>query len=349
MSNYSIRKILDNHYMIFPSSLNINNKVVYILNFYNVESIFNEKDRQMSAILITDIIILIVAFIVIFIFSRFLTNPISSLNKTTKMITSGKFNERVNIKSKDEIGELAESFNIMAQQIENKINELNIQVKQKNDFINSFTHELKTPMTAIIGYSDLLRLKKCDEEVTQKALNYIYFESKRLESLSFKLMKLMSITDEKIEKNNIKVTELIEKVIKSENDNLENIKIETDIEPSIIIGDFELLEVVIRNLIENAKKAEPKDNKVTIKGRKLENKKYRISIIDKGKGIPKEHINRITEDFYMVDKSRSRKYGGTGIGLSLVKKILLFHKSDINIESKVDFGTTVYFELEEGM
>ena len=348
MDNYAIRKIENNHYMIFYSHWNINNKIVYILNFYNVESIFDEKDRQTFAILVTDIIILIVAFIAIFIFSKFLTNPISSLNKTSKMIASGKFNERVNIKSKDEIGELAESFNIMAQQIENKINELNIQVKQKNDFINGFTHEIKTPMTSIIGYSDLLRLKKCDEEITQKALNYIYFESKRLESLSFKLMKLMSITEEKIEKNNIKVNDLVERVVKVETDILENIKIETDIEPSIVIGDFELLEVVMRNLIENAKKAEPKDNKVIIKGNKIENQKYRISIIDKGKGIPKEHINRITEDFYMVDKSRSRKCGGTGIGLSLVKKILLFHKTDIYIESEVDIGTTVYFDLEEG-
>ena len=237
--------------------------------------------------------------------------------------------------------------NIMADQIENKINELNLQVKQKNDFINGFTHELKTPMTAIMGYADLLRLKKCDEEISKKALNYIYSETKRLESLSFKLMELMSLTDDKIKMENIVVTDFLEKVVRVENNIMQDIKIELNIKPGVIIGDSELLEVVIRNLVENAKKSEPKDNKIVIKGEETTDKKYRISIIDKGKGIPKEHIERITEDFYMVDKSRSRKNGGIGIGLSLVKKILLLHKSNIFIESEENVGTMVYFELEE--
>ena len=114
------------------------------------------------------------------------------------------------------------------------------------------------------------------------------------------------------------------------------------------MGDIELLEVVIRNLVENAIKSEPKDSKVIIQGQVLSNKKYRVSVVDKGKGIPREHIKRVTEDFYMVDKSRSRTNGGSGIGLSLVKKILKLHNSDIFIESKENIGTTVYFDLEEG-
>lgn len=343
---YYIREINGKHYMLFFSYWNINSIVFYTVNAYDVSAIYEEKDRQLSAILVTDVIILIASSMVIFAFSMYITNPISRLNKTSKQISSGKFNERVNIKAHDEIGELAQSFNVMAEQIEIKINELNLQVKQKNDFINGFTHELKTPMTAMMGYSDMLRLKKCDEEISKKALNYIYSETKRLESLSFKLMKLMSLTEEKIDLSSIEVLELINKIVKVENEFLD-IKIELDVEAGKIKGDSDLLEVVIRNLLENAIKAEPKDGKVLIKGKKLGNKMYRISIIDKGKGIPKEDIKRVTEDFYMVDKARSRKTGGSGIGLSLVKKILLFHKSDINIESELDVGTTVYFDLEE--
>lgn len=347
INTYCFRKIKDNHYMLFTSHWNINNKIIYIVNAYDVSSIYKEKDRQLSEILITDVIILVVSIIVIFAFSIYLTNPIYRLNKMSKEIASGKFNERVDIKSKDEIGELAKSFNLMAEQIEKKINELNLQVKQKNDFINGFTHEIKTPMTAIMGYADLLRLKKCDEEISKKGLNYIYFETKRLENLSFKLMELMSLTEDKIKMENIEVTDFLNKVIKSENNFMQDIKVELDLEKGIVVGDSELLEVVIRNLVENAKKAEPKDNKVLVKGENLEGNKYRISIIDKGKGIPKEHIKRVTEDFYMVDKSRSRKNGGSGIGLSLVKKILMLHKTDIYIESQENLGTIVYFELEE--
>lgn len=347
MEVYCTRKINNQYYMLFSSHWSINNKDLYIVNAYNVDSIYQEKDRQLESILFADIIILVISSIVIYVFSFILTKPINTLNKISKKIASGKFDERVNIKSKDEIGELAESFNIMADQVENKITELNTQVKQKDDFINGFTHELKTPMTAIIGYADLLRFKKCDEELSQKALNYIYSEAKRLENLSFKLMKLMSLTEEKIEMSVIDISDFIGKIVRAENYILNENKLEIDIEKAKILGDSELLEVVIRNLVENANKAEPKDNKILIKGEKLPDRKYKISVIDKGKGIPKEHIKRVTEDFYMVDKSRSRTNGGSGIGLSLVKKILKLHNSDIYIESEENIGTTVYFELEE--
>ncbi len=344
---YCLREIEGKHYMLFSSYWSINNKIIYIVNAYDINPIYEEKDRQMSEILFTDIIILGVSSVVIFVFSAFLTKPINSLNKTSKKIASGEFNERVKIKSKDEIGELAENFNVMAEEIEQKINELNLQVKQKDDFITGFTHELKTPMTAIMGYADLLRLKKCDEELSKKALNYIYSETKRLENLAFKLMKLMSLTEENIEMQELDIVDFMQKIAGAENNVLTDNKIELDIETGKIIGDSELLEVVIRNLIENANKAEPRDNKILIKGEKLQNKKYKISIIDKGKGIPKEHIGRVTEDFYMVDKSRSRVNGSSGIGLSLVKKILKLHNSELHIESEENVGTTVYFLLEE--
>ncbi len=342
---YCLKDINNNHYMLFFSYWTINGKTIYIVNSYDVNFLYEERDRQLRDILFTDIIILIFSAIVIFIFSKYLTKPIESLNKTTKKIAFGKFNERVKIKSNDEFSELADSFNMMAVKIEKQIKELNLQIKQKNDFINGFTHELKTPMSAIIGYSDLLRLKKCDEDVQKRALDYIYHESKRLENLSYKLMNLMSITSESIELTKINIVDFMQKVKK--NIVLVENKIELCMENAIIVADKELLETVIRNLVENSNKANPKDNKIIIKGEKVKAKKYRISVIDKGTGIPEEYIDRVTEDFYMVDKSRSRENGGSGIGLSLVKKILDLHKTKLHIKSQEGVGTTVYFELEE--
>lgn len=155
-------------------------------------------------------------------------------------------------------------------------------------------------------------------------------------------MKLMSLSEEKIELTEIEISKLLNKI----DFPISNNKIELDIEKYNILGDSDLLEVVIRNLVQNSSNAEPKDNKILIKGQILENGKYRIFVIDKGKGIPKEHIKRVTEDFYMVDKARSRKNGSSGIGLSLVKRILNLHNSDIIIESEENIGTTVYFDLE---
>lgn len=207
-----------------------------------------------------------------------------------------------------------------------------------------FTHEIKTPMTAIIGYADMLRLRECDEEVRKKALNYIYSEAKRLEELSHKLMSLMSLSEETIELEEIAIKEFIDKI--SSKMIVDSIKLTINVEDAIVKGDKHLLEVVLRNLVENSKKSEPKDNTILITGSMISKQKYRIVVSDKGKGIPKEHIGRVTEDFYMVDKSRSRLTGGSGIGLSLCKKILNLHKSSIQIESKENVGTKVYFDLE---
>lgn len=295
---FALRKINDKHYMLFSSHWNINNKIIYIVNIYSVEDIYQERNRQAKAILLSDSIILIISSIVISVFSIFIT--------------------------------------------EKKINELNLLVKQKDDFIKGFTHELKTPMTAIMGYSDMLRLKQVDVSISKKALNYIYAETKRLENLSFKLMQLMSLSEEKIELKSIDITNFTEKCL---NFILTNNKVEFNLENAYVLGDIELLEVVMKNLIENADNSEPKDNKIVVQGKVMGRKKYRIYVCDKGKGIAKEHINRVIEDFYMVDKSRSKINGGSGIGLSLVKKILDLHNSKLYIESKENIGTTVYFDL----
>lgn len=340
---YIIREIENKNYMIFCSYCTVSNVSIYIVNIYDITSIYSERVRQLKDIMLADAIVLVISSIVVAAFSIVLTRPIEELNKMTKEISSGDFKKRVRVSTNDEIGELADSFNIMAEKIENQINSLELSIKQKDDFISGFSHEIKTPMTAIIGYSDLLRLKNCSDDVRIPALNYIYSESKRLEELSYKLLSLMEISEDKIELKDVKIKEFLEKV--SKKIVLDDIQIKLNLEEGVVKIDESLLEIVIRNLVQNAKKAEPKDNCIYIIGNKKENK-YIISVIDNGIGIPKEHIQRVTEDFYMVDKSRSRKNGGTGIGLSLCKKILEFHNSKINIESEENVGTRVFFELE---
>lgn len=172
---YDIKKIEDGHAIVFSSYWEINNKVIYIVNVYDISDIYEERNRQIRDMGISDLIILILASIFISIISIYITNPIRKLNEASKEIAKGNFSERVKIKTKDEIEELADSFNIMAEQIENKIETLNLSIKRKNDFINAFTHEIKTPLTAIIGYSDMLRLKKCDENISRKSIKLYLF------------------------------------------------------------------------------------------------------------------------------------------------------------------------------
>lgn len=205
--HYWIRQMQDNHYLFFSSYWTINGKVIYIINAYNIQDIYEERDRQNQQILVTDVIMIAISAVVIGVFARYLTKPIKILNQTAKQIADGKFEQRVDIRSKDEIEELAISFNRMAEEIESKM-------KQKDDFITGFTHELKTPMTAIVGYADLLRLRQYEENVSKKAINTIYQEAKRLENLSFKLMELMALSEKGICWQDISTSELIKSIQK---------------------------------------------------------------------------------------------------------------------------------------
>lgn len=341
---YCLQKIENQHYMLFSEYWSINNEVIYVIHIYDITAIYKEREIQIKEIMYADSVILVIASLFVFIFSKYLTRPIEKLNVASKKISKGNFKERVSFKTNDEIGELASSFNRMADEIEVKIESLNQSLQAKDDFVTGFSHEIKTPMTAIMGYADLLRLKKCDEQIMAKALHYIYWEAKRLEELSYKMLSLMELSEERIEFKETKIKEFIEKI--SAEILLENIELKLDLEDAIVEIDENLMEVVIRNLLQNAKKAEPKDNAIIIQGKVLENQKYRISVIDKGIGIPQEHIHRVTQDFYRVDKARSKQNGGTGIGLSLCKKILELHHTILNIESGENVGTTVSFELE---
>lgn len=172
---YYTKKMDGGYASIFSSYWEINDKSLYIVSIYDITDIYKERDRQMHDMGLADLVTLILASMLASILSLLLTNPIRKLNKASKEIANGNFSKRVEIRNKDEVGELASSFNIMAEQIENKIDNLNLVIKQKEDFVDAFTHEIKTPLTTIIGYSDMLRLKKCDEELMRKSTKLYLF------------------------------------------------------------------------------------------------------------------------------------------------------------------------------
>lgn len=332
-------------YMLISSTIEINNNKIIIISRYNITDVFEERDRQLNYFYKIDIVVILFSTICICTLSIFLTKPIIKLNETSKKIAKGYYGERIKINSKDEIGELAKSFNIMIETIENKINELELSVEQKEEFITNFTHELKNPMTSIIGYSELLKSGKYDNDTNIKSANYINNEAKRLEILAQKLMDLMKITNENIEFEEINIVSFINKLYKDIEESLGKIKLELDLEDKYVIADRILLEDVLRNLIDNSKKANLKNNVIKILGKSVENNKYKISVVDNGCGIPKKDIPRIKESFYMVDKARAREVRRNGIGLSICEKIAKLHNSELEIESEEGKGTIVSLYL----
>lgn len=332
-------------YSILKSRISINNENILIISVYDVSGVFEVRNQNLLEFYIIDIILLTLCSFLTMIFAKFLTKPIKILNETTKLVAAGDLDVKIDIKGNDEIGELSSSFTSMIESIKRRQKELELSLKQREDFISNFTHELKTPMTSIMGYTKILKQDKYSKVDKEKALNYIYSETKRLEILSRKLLDLMGLNEKQIVLDNISIKQLFQEIQDLTMNRFQNINLSLDIKEATIIGDKDLLITCIMNLIENAYKASNGSGEIRIIGKSLFNK-YKISIIDRGIGMEEEEIHRITEDFYMVDRSRGKIKGGYGLGLGLCSKILKFHNTKLFFKSKIDRGTEVSFDLE---
>ena len=295
------------------------------------------------------IAILCISSPVIFLLTRALTGSIKKVGKAAGRIAKGNYSERIRIEGKDEISELASDFNLMARQVEEKVAELSDVARQKEDFAANFAHELKTPLTSVIGYADMLYRRELPKEEVKSAAEYILSEGMRLESLSLKLMDLFVLDKQDFLLERMSVKEMFENLAQG----IEPVcrkrgaTLHMEIEDGMIEVDYDLFKTMILNLVDNAVKADCKDVWISgIRGRDV----CRIRIRDNGKGIPPKELGRITEAFYMVDKSRSRKQHGAGLGMALVSKIVRIHRAEMEIESDGKMGTVISigFPLHEG-
>lgn len=343
--SYRLRQSGGQTYMLLTSYLDIGGHPVYLMSAYEVTGLLDERDRQLQDVLLLDGIIVLISVTAVGLLSHFLTKPLKTLNTASRKIAAGAYQERTRIRRSDEIGQLSRSFDQMAQAVETQVKWLGEAVQNRDDFIAAFSHELKTPMTAIIGYADILRTATADKEKQLTYATAIYHEGKRLEVLSGKMMDLVSITEEQPKTKAVPIGALFARLSRRVSILLEPVSLVCEAEPATVLADQALLDCLLRNLLTNAKRARPRDQKIFLTGR-LQSDRYRISVIDHGCGMPKEELARITEPFYMVDKSRSRDEGGSGLGLAICQKIARLHHSKLHFESEPGVGTTVWLELE---
>lgn len=290
------------------------------------------------------LVLLVIGFPVIFILSRLLTRPLEKGSEAAKRIAEGNYSERIPVTSRDEIGRLAYNFNQMAEQVEEKMEQLMDNARQKEDFAANFAHELKTPMTSVIGYADMLYQKDLSREEVKNAAEYILNEGMRLEALSLKLMDLFVLEKQEFALERMNVREIFEDVVQGLRPicKKNGVILHVQMQPGVIGVDYDLFKTMILNLLDNAMKADAK--KIDLIGAR-EKDSYRMIVSDNGKGIPEEELSRITEAFYMVDKSRSRKQHGAGLGMALVAKILEIHEGGMEIKSTVGVGTEIMLTI----
>ncbi|WP_326975302.1 ATP-binding protein [Caproiciproducens sp. R1] len=323
--------------------------IVYLESFRDITSLFDEQQEQYGVYQRLMLLLMLMDGIFLYSISMWIAHPIKMLSNATRKIANGKYDNRVNINSKDEIGKLASDFNSMAENLEKKIYALEDAARKQEDFIGSFAHELKTPLTSIIGYADMLRSRKMSQEDNLTAANYIFQEGKRLETLSLKLMDLIVIQNQEFTLKKIRTSRLFNEIRGVMFPILEGTPITFEIaaDEAEIMVEPDLIKTMIINLLDNAKKAITGKGTITLSGNRLKDG-YVITVKDTGKGIPKAELPKITEEFYMVDKSRARANGGAGLGLAICARIVKLHNGRMAFESTPNVGTTVYVFLKGG-
>ena len=201
---------------------------------------------------------------------------------------------------------------------------------------------IRDRLTSIIGYADMLRSRNMTPEEMFMASSYIFTEGKRLEALSLKLLELMVLNRSEFEKKRVNPRILIEELNGLMRPVMEKAGMELKVaaQNAIVVLEPDLFKTLLVNLIDNAKKASEPGSAIELYG-KIDGRDYVFCVKDHGRGIPPEEIRKITEAFYMVDKSRARAQNGAGLGLALADKIASLHGTRLEFKSIVGTGTIV--------
>ncbi len=338
---YQVIQLGEHYYVQTGTVINALDRILYLETMKDVTNVFEERTRGFAVYRELTLAMLLCSSVVMFFISFWLTKPIRLLTRATKKMAEGDYSYRAKQISKDEMGQLTCDFNVMANSLEENIHKLENEVRAREDFIAAFSHELKTPLTAIIGYADLLRSRKLDEEKHFLSANYIYTEGKRLETMAFRLLDIIVTKRGDIELQRLEVSQLFG-YLQDMYGEKQEVELVFQYEDAKIRADIDLLKSVLVNLMDNAIKASEAGQRIEITGSR-EAAGYRFGVRDYGVGIPKEECRKITEAFYMVDKSRSRSRNGAGLGLALCTSILELHDSQLEIESTLGEGS--YFSF----
>ena len=308
----------------------------------NMTSVYDSIEKlQLQFAVICLLSVLVSAALILHVTSRTLC-PLKQLEKGAAAMAAGAYHARIPLPESvltrmDEIATVSKSFNHMADAVERQIEAVTAVAEERKMLIGALTHEMKTPMTAIIGYAESLDRAKLTEEQREEAVSFIHREAKRLERLTQKMMQLITLTDgEDIVLQDVSARQLFdetEKTLEAVADRYDAVLRYME-NGEHFAADADLIAGVLINLVDNACSAGAKH--ITISA-----EENVLSVSDDGRGIPQEIIGKVTQPFFRADKARSRKGGHAGLGLALAVRIAKLHQAQLIIESTEEKGTTV--------
>ena len=315
-------------------------------------------------------IVIVIGGIAIMYISKSFSNPISELNSIAKKMANLDFSHKyVASENDDEIDELGKSVNVMSEKLEKTINQLrntnielekDIEKKSKIDemrksFISDVSHELKTPIALIQGYSEgLLENVNSDEESRKFYAEVILDETNKMDKMVKQLLELTKLEYDQREFNNreFNIVELEKEIIRTSQVmlNEKDIKVEFNDEEKIDVfaDDFYISQIITNYLTNAIKHVKEVNGEKYIKITNIVNSethKMRVTVFNTGENISKENLNRIWNRFFKADEARNREDGGSGIGLSIVRAIMNNYGNDFGVENK-DNGVEFYFEVD---
>lgn len=279
--------------------------------------------------------------------TKTITRPLRMLSVSARQIAQGDYGVRVSDRGRDaEIAELSASFNHMASTVETTIRAITEEAEKRERFTADFAHEMKTPMTAIIGYSQMLCRYDLTASEQRAAAQAIHKESTRLEKLSLQMLEWSLYQRDEAELVPTSMEEIAAALSDTMHVLSERSRTPFSIElgGAVVYADRVSLCSLLYNLADNAFKAQgtavrvwsvEDDDRVT------------VFVKDHGRGIAPENLEKLTEPFYREDRSRSRALGGVGLGLSISRRIAAIHGTSLHFDSELGAGTVVSFHLRK--
>ncbi len=284
---------------------------------------------------------LVTGSLLILVAAMFLVRPIKKLTKATRQVAGGDFNVKLNIKQKGELGTLAQSF-------EEMMHDLQQLERMRREFVSNVSHEVQSPLTSISGYALALKQAGITDVQRSRYLDIIIAEADRMSKMSDSLLKLslLESQSQQLQLATFSLDEQIRRVIVAIQPqwSARSIRFELNLKAVRIMADHDQLNQVWTNILGNSIKFSADGGMISV-NMKQDIKNVTVQITDTGIGISPEDQKRIFERFFKADRSHSRKYGGSGMGLAIVKQIVSLHQGDIRVESEPGRGTTVIVTL----
>lgn len=330
--------------ILVGSSISMEGNRYTLFTITDISSVYDTLEQQLQFVRIVSLVFACLIGGILMLFVLRLMAPLHRIHNTLHQIADGDYQLRLPEKGGQEFRTLSRSINQMAAAIEANLKQVEGLAESRKQFIDNLAHEMKTPLTSILGFADILRIKRTvSDEQRQEYAGIIVEETKRLQALSGKLMELITAGNVALDQEEVDAAELLADTARAMIPLLERrgLSLRQAAEKDIILWiDRPLFASLLYNLVDNASKASHEGQAIIMTCRRAE-EGVRLSVTDHGIGMSKEDIEKVTEPFYMVDKSRSRKAGGAGLGLALCVEIAHRHGAELLIDSQPGEGTTV--------